>query len=578
MDTIEANGLFYKLSSDTRTDFVKNELYYTVLPGDTVSYKKLDNGQVIIEGVINRVSRLTIGILDTRLKLLRLPIESKIFKTPINHIFDKSVKVCLCLVLIDSNQINIIKEYGSIKDRKNDLEMCTEVYKNIVDDSFYRTYNNLVSSITHSKSFYTVEEIVDNTHLHTFNIDPAHSRDFDDAISIDLDNNRLYIHIVDIHRNLLYTNLENTAMALGSTLYLPEGNLNLFHPDYSENYFSLIEGDIRPVVTLEIQLDSSGDGTEYKIYRSNIIIKHRYDYSTALKALEEGEKHLVFLDKLLENPQWIYSKLDIPKRTISIFNGYIVDIELTRQNRINKIVESLMILTNRVVTNHLVDIAPERFHEKSEVNNIPIIDPLSTIELLKTYKLAKYSTEEKGHFALNIPHYTHFTSPIRRAFDILIHNILSGVIYGDQELKEMIKYINSRDRLNTKIVEFYEKCKLLSYFSVHKGPYNFRVSNVSRAGIHIFIDSLMYSEFVHISKIIPNVRWTFIEDMAFSNSSNSSNSVNSVNIANTSNKLLGKGADGEEIVIQKLTTGTVVFNTINWLDLCVDSFRIILKK
>ena len=566
MDTIEKNGLFYRLSSDTRTEFIKNELYYNVLPGDTIVYEKLDNGQVIIQGIVSRVSKFTIGILDTKLRLLRLPLESKIFKTQINNIFNMNIKVCLCLVLISDSQITIIKEYGSITDRKNDLEMCQEVYRNIIDDNFYRIYSNLQSSITYTKPFYSVEDVVDNTDLHTFNIDPKHSLDFDDAISIDLEDKKLYIHIVDIHRNLLYTDFEGIAMALGSTLYLREGNLNLFGNDYSENYFSLIKGEIRPVITLEIQLDDSGDIVDYKIYRDNIVIKHRYDYETALKALEEGEKHLVFLDKLLNNPKWIYSKMDIPKRTISIFNCSIAGIEIVNGNRINKIVESLMIATNRIVTTHLINIAPERFHESSDINSMPVVDSLSAIELLKRYKLAKYSTSEKGHFALNIPHYTHFTSPIRRAFDILIHNTLSGIIYGDKELEEMIKYINCRDTLNTKIVDFYEKCKLLSYFSVNKGPYEFKVTNISKAGIHIFLESLMYSEFIHISKIMPNVRWTFIE------------ADDSTTTDNNSNKLVGKLASGENIVIQKLSGGTVYFNTINWLDLCVDTFKIVLNN
>jgi hypothetical protein len=134
----------------------------------------------------------------------------------------------------------------------------------------------------------------------------------------------------------------------------------------------------------------------------------------------------------------------------------------------------------------------------------------------------------------------------------------------------MIRYINSRDRLNTKIADFYERCKLLSYFSVNKGPYNFRVANVSRAGIHIFIDSIMYSEFVHISKIIPNVRWTFVEGTTSGTSDTSD--------TNNSNKLMGKGFNSENIVIQKLTSGTVTFNTINWLDLCVDTFKIVLNS
>jgi exoribonuclease R len=561
MDIIETNGLFYKLSSDTRTDFVKNELYYNVLPGDTINYNKLDNGQVIIKEIVSRVSKTTIGIIDTKLRLLRLPIESKIYKSQINTIYDISNRVILCLVLIDTNNLTIIKEYGPITERKSDLGMCQEVYSNLLDENFCTTYNNLINSIKRIKPFYSVEEVVDNTHLYTFNIDPKDSLDFDDAISIDLENKKLYIHIVDIVSNTLNTNLQHLAMGLGSTLYLAEGNFNIFANDYSENYFSLVKGKTRPVITLEIQLDDSGDAISYKIHRDIIVIKHRYDYETALKDLENGEKHLVFLDKLLENPKWIYSKMDIPKRTISISNGYITSIEISRQNRINKIVESLMIITNRIVTTHLIDIAPERFHERSEINNIPTIDTMSTIELLKKFKLAKYSTDEKGHFALNIPHYTHFTSPIRRAFDIIIHNILSGILYGEKELNDMIKHINSRDRLNTKIVDFYESCKLLSYFSRYKGPYRFRVSNVSKAGISIFLESIMFGEFVHISKIIPNVRWAFIES-----SDDPENKISS--------KLVGR-YKGEEIVIQKLNSGFVFFNSINWLDLCVESFKIV---
>lgn len=563
MDTIELNGLFYKLSKDTKTDFIKNELYYKVLQGDYVRYNKLENGQVIIENILERTSRLTIGILDTRLRLLRLPIESKIFKTQINYISKTSCNSCLCLVLVNKDDYTIVNEYGSIKERKYDLEICQETYKSI-NPEFNNLYTNLINSIKYTVPFYS-NTVQNNTHLDTFNIDPTHSLDFDDAISIDIENNRLYIHIVDININLLYNNLEKQALALGSTLYLPEGNLNIIPDKYSENYFSLLEGQIRPVITLEIQLDESGDGIDYRIYRDTIIIKHRYDYNTAQRALEDGEKHLVFLDKLLQNPKWIYSKLNLPKRTISISNGFISDIEITHQNRINKIVESLMIMTNRTITTHLIDIAPERFHEESNINKIPILslnDPILNLEFLRKYKTAKYSNSDTGHFALDIPHYTHFTSPIRRSFDILVHNILSGVIYGDVELDVMIKHINHRETLNKKLVDFYEKCKLLSYFSTDRVPYSFRVSRVSRAGIHIFIEKLVYTEFIHISKIIPNVRWTFVED-----------TVNGSKLVGVNNQNKDK-----QIVIEKLSSGTIIFNTINWLDLCADTFKITLNN
>jgi hypothetical protein len=102
---------------------------------------------------------------------------------------------------------------------------------------------------------------------------------------------------------------------------------------------------------------------------------------------------------------------------------------------------------------------------------------------------------------------------------------------------------------------------MLSFFSRYKIPYIFRVSRVTKAGIHILVEKIMYTEFIHISKILPNVRWKFIESTDDT----------------ISNKLVGVNSDGTELVIDKSTSGTIIFNNINWLELSVDTFRIILN-
>jgi ribonuclease R len=414
-------------------------------------------------------------------------------------------------------------------------------------------YNSLNTSITLVEPFYSKPDKVCLTHLDTFNIDPTGSLDFDDAISIDTANRILYVHIVDINFHLKnYEDYAERAFRLGSTLYLDEGILNIFNDYLANNMFSLVRGEDRPVITVEIHLDIEGNITKHDTYSSVINIKRRYDYESANRELGNGNPGLVFLDNLLKSPNWKYSKLDIPKRTMKINNCSIENIEIYKTNRVNKIIEALMVMTNRLITEDLIGIVPERYHPISNgINNISeeSVSGLEAFTLLKKYKLAKYSTVETGHFALDIPHYTHFTSPIRRSVDILVHKILGGTLYNKGLLQNILEHLNRRDILNTKIVNFYESLKLFSYFETKRPEYSFTITNIVKHGIHIYIEAIAYHEFIHISKIIPNVRWTYI--------------------------------DGELISdvrkLEKGEVGHIKIKSINWFKMSIDKFFIRLK-
>jgi ribonuclease R len=514
MDKINSNGLFYKLSNDIKTNFINNDLYYLVLPDDEVTYTRLPNNDVLIESIVSRKPRNTIGIFDSVTGMLRLPLESKIYTNIIDYESNFSNKITICLVNITKDSIIIIKEYGDIKDRVNDLEVCKDFYEkhDIYNEDLYASLNRTATLL---EPFYSKPDTVRLTHLDTFNIDPTNSLDFDDAISIDTANRILYVHIVDIDTHLKhYEEHQERAFRLGSTLYLDEGILNIFNDYLANNIFSLVKGEDRPVITVEIHLDIQGDIIKHETYSSVIRIKTRYDYESANRELGNGNQQLVFLDNLLKSPKWKYSKLDIPKRIMKLNNGSIEDIEIYNTNRVNKIIEAVMVMTNRLITEDLVGIVPERYHPISNgINNISeeSVSGLEAFTLLKKYKLAKYTTLEKGHFALDIPHYTHFTSPIRRSVDILVHKILGGTLYNNEELERLLEHLNRRDILNTKAVNFYEKLKLFSYFETKKPEYSFTITNIVKHGIHIYIEAIAYYEFIHISKILPNVRWNYID-------------------------------------------------------------------
>jgi ribonuclease R len=544
MDKIISNGLFYKLANDIKTNFINNDLYYLVLPDDTVNYTRLPNNDVLIESIISRTPRTTIGIFDTDNRMLRLPLESKIYTNIINYTSNFSNKIILCLVYITKDSICIIKEYGDIEDRGNDLELCKETYEK------YDMYNEGLYTILNKSAllvepFYSKPDKVSLTHLDTFNIDPTNSLDFDDAISIDIADRIIYVHIVDINNHLKhYEEHEEKAFRLGSTLYLDEGILNIFNDCLANNIFSLVRGEDRPVITVEIHIDTQGDIIKHDIYSSVISIKTRYDYESANIALRNGNPQLVFLDNLLKSPKWKYSKLDIARRVMKLNNGSIEHIELYNTNRVNKIIEAVMVMTNRLVTEDLIGIVPERYHPISNGINISeeSVSGLEAFELLKKYKLAKYTTVEKGHFALDIPHYTHFTSPIRRSVDILVHKILGGTLYNNEQLERVLEHLNRRDILNTKIVNLYEILKLFSYFETKKPEYSFTITNIVKHGIHIYIQEIAYHEFIHISKILPNVRWKYI--------------------------------DGELVSdfrkLKKGDVGNIQFKTINWFKMSID--------
>ncbi len=510
--TVIKNGLFFRLENEDRTDFIKNKEFNSLISGDIISYIKTERG-VLIKEIIYREPKTTLCI--SYKDSIRLPLLSEKFTSSLPPNFYKSNRdeVELHLVLVDVKGIHEIEYLGNIKNREIDIEICNKIYLETGDIKYY---TNLIKDEKQGNSCYTKEGIIDLRDLYTFNIDPTNSKDFDDAISVDIENNIVYIHIVDI-TNLLNSekykeDLSKNLFTLGYTQYLPEKNLNILPEEYSENKFSLIQGNDKYTITIEIHLEDS-KVKKYEIYRSIINIKKRYDYDTALIELNNGNRELDFLDKIIGIEDLTYSKLNIPNRYLKIENHIIKEVNLQYQNRINKIVETFMIVTNKLVTEHLLDEnLPQRYHPKSNAKNPELeLDLLSSIDLIRKYKIAKYSSIKSGHFGLGLENYTHFTSPIRRAPDVLVHNILGGIVYNNDSLEKLIKYLNEREVLNEKLERYYEICKLLEFIErMNKLDkiYKCKITNITKLGIHIFIEELSWRDFIHIADIDKTIRWT----------------------------------------------------------------------
>ena len=182
-----------------------------------------------------------------------------------------------------TNISNCIR-YESIQDRSNDKNIILQLYKlNANISNLYPTYKTTIG-----KNLFT-DEYHDLTHLDTFNVDPINSKDFDDAISLDETNNIIYVHIVDAHEQIIPSSTIDINSFLSSfTLYLPEHIENILPEEYAEFKLSLVKNEVRKTITFEYLIDPETQNiVNYKIYKSSIIIKNRYNYDEFNKIIHK---------------------------------------------------------------------------------------------------------------------------------------------------------------------------------------------------------------------------------------------------------------------------------------------------
>jgi exoribonuclease R len=481
---------------------------FFLLPSDKVEYIVL-NGKIHITKLIQRNTQYIVGVVQSvdhisNMYTIYCPNYPTVCQPIINYSGNDCKINSMVMLRVDMNSINIHRIYGNISDRKIDCMVALDSYhlnSTMIKPIYIMNQNN---------AMYT-KEWQDLTHLDTFNVDPTNSKDFDDAISIikDItDNYKIYIHIVDIcsmmPNEMECHSIECNALKQAFTLYLPEHIENILPKEMAEWDFSLVKGEKRRVITFEFNINSKNQIVDsYDIYPSTIIIKNRYDYKQFNHLLEKGEyKELVDFynvwKKVSYNVPRLYMNIDSSGNIASHWLESNIDIA-------HKIIETLMILTNMTVSKAMK--SPQRFHKKLKAESVDTIQELcsnpiiNNIMKIKKFSVATYDASNAGHFGLGIDSYTHFTSPIRRYFDVICHNMLAG--YTLENMDEILEYINSREHTIDKITRFYENCKILSLLEKTKEPIVCYVINIVTKGIVIIMENLLYELY------IPTVQSTY---------------------------------------------------------------------
>ena len=401
------------------------------------------------------------------------------------------------LVYITATEFTIITEYGSMHDRSKDWQIIDDLYSTAVAPP---------KRITHQDCPLYTQPEKDQCDLQTFTIDPEGSRDFDDAISIV--GNTVFIHIVDIHKHIDQdTPIDIEAARQAFTLYLPEGNHNIIPREKAENEWSLIAGQPRAVITIEIRF-TAHDVKSYDIYKSTVIVKNRYTY--------ENAPHMPFLAELAAARKCNNFTIPFVKLNMDMTGNLLDTQHIYNTDESHRVIETLMILGNMLVSLHLEKYAsnyihiPQRFHTR--LRDLPDTPPTGDIVIdsflaIKSFALATYESEKKGHFGLNLQSYTHFTSPIRRYFDVIMHRMLGGVVYEPESLSRLLTHINTRERHIDALVQLHKDWKL--YSKIAKGDiWDVIVTRVCSAGIYYLHKTYMIDGFIHVSKLCGK-RWSF---------------------------------------------------------------------
>ncbi|MCP4704555.1 MAG: VacB/RNase II family 3'-5' exoribonuclease, partial [candidate division Zixibacteria bacterium] len=347
---------------------------------------------------------------------------------------------------------------------------------------------NVTSQAIESEKHFTDTEKTrreDFTNDIIYTIDPADAKDHDDAISVEKikEGYRLGVYIADVsHFVRSDTVLDKEAFERGNSVYLPGLVIPMIPESLSNNLCSLKPNQDRYVFAAIIDYDKKGKVINFRLSEGVINSKAKLSYEDVQDYFDNGEKTKKIINvadsldrarrlaKILQKNRTSEGSIDfgLPEAKITLGkNGEIIEIGNRVRLESHRLVEEFMLAANRAVALNMFRLAQKflyRVHDKPKQEKIeafsymvstlghrfpasPEIKPiqfsrfLKRIEgkpeeeflnelLLRSMQKAVYQMKNIGHFGLAFSHYTHFTSPIRRYPDLMVHRLLKKLKNG----------------------------------------------------------------------------------------------------------------------------------------------------
>lgn len=397
-----------------------------------------------------------------------------------------------------------------------------------------------------------VENRRDLRDLLTITIDGEDAKDLDDAISLIKKDGmyRLFVHIADVSYYVSENSaIDEEACQRGTSVYVVDRVVPMLPKQLSNGVCSLHPNVDRYTITCEILFDKQGEIIEYDIYPSIIHSNYRMSYNVVNEMIDGNlayrEKYAEILPLCMQALQ-LSQKIEVLKRkagTIDFMTkeakfeldtkGKVKKISVYERNKIHKLIEHFMVSANECVAEFLsmqkipalyrVHTSPEEkkireflrfiklfgikytgtisdlqpYDFQQILNNIKDAKTKEIVShvLLRTMQKAYYDPECLGHFGLSLDYYTHFTSPIRRYPDLIVHRALRYFLF-EQDYSKLFTF---RDKLSTiaqqasekersaveaeREVEALKKCEYMKYRigKTYKGV----ISGIRKFGLFI---------------------------------------------------------------------------------------------
>ena len=399
---------------------------------------------------------------------------------------------------------------------------------------------------------------VDLTNERVFTIDGKDCKDMDDAISIKRKEDGGYIlkvHIAHVSHYVKFGSaIFEEAARRGNSVYFPDSVVAMLPERLSNELCSLNPNVERLTRTVEIELDKNAKVTSYKTYRSVIKSKLKMNYDDVFDIITGKEAKSEY--KPFVNDLMILKELSEKLTKIKIERGYTSfdseelkfvrdelgntkEILVEKDNIAHEIIENCMLLPNELVT-HLYPGFPFGFRNHELPSAYKMYDLIETLKelgypiknlknmkpnfliqrllndfkgkeeyviisriILTSMKLAYYGTENKGHFGLAIENgYTHYTSPIRRLNDLIIHNLLDmyedgtltkeKLIEIDKMLEKLLAHASRMERQAEKAEYEADKLQVINYLKQHIGEEQIAyIEKITPEYIKVMVPGLM---------------------------------------------------------------------------------------
>lgn len=392
-----------------------------------------------------------------------------------------------------------------------------------------------------------------------FTIDGADSKDFDDAVSIEMLENGNYllgVHIADVTHYVKENGpLDKEALKRGTSVYLLDQVIPMLPKALSNGICSLNPHEDRLTLSVDMEVTPEGTVVSHEIYESVINSVERLVYDDVSDLLEKNDKRIsekyahireeLFMMnelaiKLTENRHKRGSlDFDLDEAHITLDDkGMPVDVSIASRRSANKMIEEFMLLANETVAEHFYWLQMPfvyRVHEKPALEKLEqlktflrnfgivmkgssgSIHPKAVSAVLDSVKgkphenvvnsvtlrsmqKAFYSTDCEGHFGLALKYYCHFTSPIRRYPDLMIHRIIKYCMKEGVSAKtakhfrktaaEAAEQSSLAERKAVEVEREVEKLKKAEYISYHVGEiFDGVISGVTDFGIYVQLEN-----------------------------------------------------------------------------------------